>query len=46
MQFDTEHHPSSAGHGFTLEHTLLRVKAPDGYWIEIVEAGRLKGLGR
>lgn len=22
------------------------VKDPDGYWIEIVEAGRLKGLGR
>jgi lactoylglutathione lyase len=22
------------------------IKDPDGYWIEIVEPGRLKGLGR
>ena len=25
---------------------VVFIKDPDGYWIEIVEAARLKGLGR
>ena len=51
MTFTTEIHPgacarpSGASSGFVLNHTMLRIKDPDDYWIEIVEPGRLQALG-
>lgn len=51
MSFTTERHPgvadtpASETRGFVFNHSMLRVKDPDGYWIEIVQPDRLATLG-
>ncbi|GAA5177038.1 hypothetical protein [Modicisalibacter zincidurans] len=51
MALFTEQHPGVEPHapqetaGFTLNHSMLRVKDPDGCWIEIVEPALMANTG-